>query len=193
MTMQHFFELLFRFRLVGVMFYIICYVFNGIVMVCSVLIPTLVDEWFSKYLSSLFLNVFVVFAVTTASGRCSQQAHHVESTCNWSEKLVDTCFTKNPGVFHVDLFMCIIGVDLHGDIKFEPNFFSRVLIHVAFLMWIIGVHFQVYSTWIVSRGWMVYPFTWISDEYHVKNATLLCFTCFPRVFFTGIISISSEV
>ena len=25
--------------------------------------------------------------------------------------------TKNPGVFHVDLFMCIIGVYLHMDFK----------------------------------------------------------------------------
>ena len=30
-------------------------------------------------------------------------------------------------------------------VKFRPYFFSRV-IHVAFLMWIIGVHFQVYYT-----------------------------------------------
>ena len=32
---------------------------------------------------------------------------------------MDTCSTKNQGVglFHVEFFMCIIGVDLHVDIK----------------------------------------------------------------------------
>ena len=116
-----------------------------------------------------------------ASGKIiTQQAHHLESTCNWGGKLVDTCSTKNPGVFHVDLFMCVIG-------------FIYTWIHVAFLMWIIGVQFQVYSTWIVSRWLMVYPFTWISDGYHVKNAILFCFTCFPRVFFTWIIGVPIHV
>ena len=46
-------------------------------------------------------------------------------------------------------------------VKFERCFFSRV-IHIEFLMWILGMYFQVYSTWIVSRGLLVYPFTWIS-------------------------------
>ena len=49
------------------------------------------------------------------------------------------------------------------------------------------------------NGLMVCPFTWISDEYHVKNATFFCFTCFTLVFFTWItgvpihVYISSEV
>ena len=76
--------------------------------------------------------------------------------------------------------------------KFQPYLFSCV-IHVAFFMWIIGEDFQVYSTWIVSCGLMVYMFTWMSDGYHVKNATLFCFTCFPRVFFTWIIGVPIHV
>ena len=40
-------------------------------------------------------------------------------------------------------------------------------------MWIVGAHFQVDSTGIVSRGLMVYQSTWISDGYHVKIATSL--------------------
>ena len=43
---------------------------------------------------------------------------------------------------YVYLSTCISG---GFQVKFKPNFFSCV-IRVAFLMWIIGVHFQVYST-----------------------------------------------
>ena len=124
----------------------------------------------------------------------TQQAPYVESTCNWGRKLVDTCSTKNAGVFHVDFFMCIIGVDVHVNIKWSLRliFFSRV-IHAAFLVWIISVHFQVYFTWIVSRRLMVYLFTWISDGYHVKNATWFCLTCFSCVFFIWIIGVPIHV
>ena len=48
---------------------------------------------------------------------------------------------------------------LHVDIKWSLNLICLRVIHVAFLMWIIGVHFQVYSTWIVSHEIMMYPFT----------------------------------
>ena len=46
-----------------------------------------------------------------------QQAHRVESMCNWGRKLVDMCSTKILGVCHVDFLMWIISVDLHVDIK----------------------------------------------------------------------------
>ena len=57
---------------------------------------------------------------------CTQQTHHVESTCNWGGKLVNTCSTSNPGVFHVDFFMMIIGVDSHVDIKLSLSLFFHV-------------------------------------------------------------------
>ena len=119
----------------------------------------------------------------------TQQAHHVESTCNWGEKLVDRVLLQFQ-VYSTWISSCVLLVLIYTWISSEvwALFFSPV-IHVAFLMWIIGVYFQVYSTWIVSRGLMVYPFTWISYGYHVKNATSFCFTYFPRVFFTWIIGV----
>ena len=53
----------------------------------------------------------------------TQQAHHLESVCNfflggggnWWPCIWNS--TKKPGVFHVEFFMWIIGVDLHVDIK----------------------------------------------------------------------------
>ena len=126
----------------------------------------------------------------------TQQAHYVESLCKWGGKLVDMCSTKNPsvGAYSTWIYSCVLLVLIYTWISSEvwALFFSRI-IHVAFLMWIIGVHFQVYCTWIVSRGLMVYQFMWISDGYHVKNATWFCFTCFPRVFFTWIIGVPIHV
>ena len=64
----------------------------------------------------------------------------MESTCNWG---------KNPGVFHVDFFMCIIGVDLHMDIKWSLSFIffpcmpiPRCISHLDCLCTFLGV-FQV--------------------------------------------------
>ena len=46
-------------------------------------------------------------------------------------------------------------------------------------MWIIGVHFQVYSTWI---RWI------LCEECHLN-----WFTCFPHVFFTWIIGVGPPI
>ena len=63
----------------------------------------------------------------------------MEFTRNWVGKLVDTCSTKNSGVFHEDFFMWIIGVDLHV----EPYFYStcnpRCISHVDYLCTFSGV------------------------------------------------------
>ena len=49
-------------------------------------------------------------------------------------------------IFYMDHWCTYPPVGLYlVDIKFEPYFFSR-LIHVAFPMWIVVEHFQVYST-----------------------------------------------
>ena len=65
---------------------------------------------------------------------------------------MDTCSTKNPGVFHVNFFMCIIGVDLHVDIKWSLSL----------------IFFHMYSTLHFSCGLLVYIFMSISHElFHV--------------------------
>ena len=65
---------------------------------------------------------------------------------------MDTCSTKNSGVFYVDFFMCIIGVDLRGyQVKFEPYFFKcnpRCISHVICFTWINGVPVHVDIRWI---------------------------------------------
>ena len=66
---------------------------------------------------------------------------------------MDTCSTKNPGVFHVDLFMCIIGVYLHLDIKWSLSliFFScnpRCISHVDYWCTFSGVFHVNCFTWI---------------------------------------------
>ena len=92
----------------------------------------------------------------------------MESTCNWGEKLVDTCFTKNPGVFHVDLFMYIIGVYLHVDIKLSLSliFFKcnpRCISHVDYWCTFSGVFHVNCFTWI--NGVPVHvDIRWISRE-----------------------------
>ena len=67
-----------------------------------------------------------------------------------------SCEECQPFLFHM-FSTCIFYMDywcihhlsvvylVDNKVKFEPYFFQRV-IHVAFLMWIIAVHFQVYST-----------------------------------------------
>ena len=76
--------------------------------------------------------------------------------------------------------------------KFEPYFFftgnPRCFSHVDYWCTFSGVFHVNCFTWK-----MVYPLTWVSGGYHVENATLFCFTCFPRVFYTRIIGVSIHV
>ena len=124
-----------------------------------------------------------------------QQAHHVESTCNWGGKLVDTDSTKNPGVFHVDFFMCIIGVHLHVDIEWIVFTFNpRCIFHVDYWCTFTGV-FQVNCfTWINFVPVHV-DIRWISgEECHLILFNLLSTSIFhmnyrctyPRVYLVDI-------
>ena len=98
----------------------------------------------------------------------TQQAHRMESTYNWGGKSMDTCSTKNPGVFHVDLF-CVLLVLIYTWIPSEvwalffftcnPRCISHVdyrytfsgVFHVNCVKWINGVPVHVNITWILCE------------------------------------------
>ena len=92
---------------------------------------------------------------------------------------MDTCSTKNSGVFHVDFFMWIIGVDLHV----EPYFYStcnpRCISHGDYLCTFSGVFNMNCITWI--NGVPVHmDIRWISCE----ECHLIFFSHFFHMYFS---------
>ena len=92
------------------------------------------------------------------------------------------CFTFFHVYFSHGLLVYLPFISGGYQVKFEPYFFSRV-IHVAFFMWIIDVHFQVYwvncFTWINSVPVHVDNIRWIScEECHLISLHLFSMCIF---------------